>query len=100
VHNDDAVAKVIRARTPPRGGDVDQHRQRLWALTRPGIEPMTVSAEIIAFTDGVELEILVSGRPRPRLRFLRDSTARSYAGRMQTKLLGRGFAAAAAVAVA
>jgi hypothetical protein len=96
-----AVGRVIRAKTPPRGADLDEHRQTLWVLTRPGVEPVTITTEIIAFIDGVELEISVGGEPRPRLRFLRDGTARTYASRMQTKLLGRGFApATSAVAVA
>jgi hypothetical protein len=90
------VAKVIRARTPPRGADFDEHRQTLWALTRSGIEPMTITVEIIAFTDAVELQISVGAEPRPRLRFLRDGAARSYANRMHAKLVSRGFAAAAA----
>ena len=96
MHNDGAVGKVIRARTPPRGANLDEHRQTLWMLTRPGVEPMTVTAEIIAFTDGVELEIRVGSIARPRLRFLRDGTARGYANRMHAKLLTRGFVAAAA----
>jgi hypothetical protein len=100
VHNVVAVGTVIRAKTPPRGADFDEHRQTLWVLMRSGIGPTTVTAEIIAFTDAVELEISVEGQPRPRLRFLRDGAARGYASRMQTKLLGRGFAAAASAAVA
>ena len=93
------MGRVIRARTPPRGANLDEHRQTLWVLTRPGIEPTTVTAEIIAFTDAVELEICVGSVARPRLRFLRDGTARVYANRLHAKLLGRGFDAAA-VAVA
>jgi hypothetical protein len=85
------VGQVIRASTPPRGGDGDEYLDSLWLLAREGAAPLTVRAEIVALTDAVELQLTVNGGPRPRLRFLRDTAARAFAKRMHERLLRRGF---------
>lgn len=85
------MAQVIRASTPPRGGDRDEYLELLWLLAREGAIPLTVKAEIVALTDAVELQITVNGVARPRLRFLRDVSARTFATRMRDRLLRRGF---------
>ena len=92
------MGRVIRAETPPRGKESDEHRQVLWTVTRLDIDPLVVTAELVAFIDAVELEITVSGVARRRKRFLRDVTARTFANRLRGRLLGRGFADAASVA--
>jgi hypothetical protein len=85
------VAHIIRASTPPRGTDCDEYREILWSVARKGDAPLAVRVDIVGCTDAVELEVTLAGRVRPRLRFLRDTTARSFAARMHAKLLGRGF---------
>ena len=85
------MGQVIRARTPPRGGDSDEFVDLLWLLARDGAVPLAVRAEIVAYTDAVELQLTLNGSPRPRLRFLRDTAARAFANRMRDRLLRRGF---------
>lgn len=82
-------ARVIRASTPPRGGSYLDARETLWELRHGCTEP--IRAELIGLTDGVEVEIYRGERFRRRWRFLTDSSARSYAARLRTRLERRSF---------
>jgi hypothetical protein len=79
----------MRASTPPRNDERDEQREILWRLVKADVPSMT--AEIIALIDAVELEVFVGDERRRALRFLRDTAARGYANRLRHKLIGRGF---------
>jgi hypothetical protein len=83
-------ARVIRAPTPPRGEDAQpEARETLWEL-RKGTD-VPIRADLIALTDGVEIELFRGARFRRRYRFLTDSAARSYAARLRARLERRSF---------
>ena len=81
--------RVVRASTPPRHGGETEEREVLWMLSRRGSP--SVRADLVAFTDAIELETFTDGTFRRRWRFLRDTTARQYADRLKRRLLSRGF---------
>jgi len=58
-------------------------------LSREGAAPPR--AELVGYTDAVELETFSDGVFRRRWRFLRDATARHYAERVKRRLMARGF---------
>src|SRR5258708_3482524 len=80
---------VVRAPTPPRQGTYQDGRGILWVLRRRGAR--TLRAELVALTDGVEMELFGDDRFRRRWRFLTDSGARSFADRVRARLERRGF---------
>jgi len=83
-------ARVIRAPTPPRdGASYQDARETLWELRHGATEP--IRADLIALTDGVELELFRGHVFRRRWRFLTDSAARSYAARLRARLERRSF---------
>lgn len=82
-------ARVIRAPTPPRNGAIQDARETLWELRHQGDRP--IRADLIAFTDGVEVELFSGGILRRRLRFLTDAAARGYAVRLRARLERREF---------
>lgn len=51
----------------------------------------TISLVLVALTDGVELEVWADGSLRRRARFLRDTEARKYSGRLSARLARRGY---------
>jgi hypothetical protein len=83
------TSRVIRANTPPRNAERDEHRETLWRVTKA--DAPAVSAVIVGLVDAVELEVFVGNAPRRTLRFLRDTGARSYADRLRQRLTRRGF---------
>jgi hypothetical protein len=86
---DSSQGRVIRASTPPRKGPVAEDREVLWMLSREGAPP--ARAELVAYTDAVELETFSGSAFRRRWRFLRDTAARQYAARVKRRLIARGF---------
>ena len=83
------AARVIRLSTPPRGHETVDGEHTVWMLFRLGSRP--IRAVLVAFTDGVELEIYCEGFLRRRFRFLRDSTAQRFAERLRSRLERKGF---------
>ena len=83
------MGRVIRAPTPPRGGAYQDARETLWELRNDG--SARVRADIVALTDGVELELFSRGALRRRWRFLIDAAARGYATRLRARLERRDF---------
>lgn len=82
-------SRVIRAPTPPRDGSHTDARETLWELRNGDGDPIRV--ELIALTDGVEIELFRGMAFRRRWRFLTDSAARGYAARLRTRLERRAF---------
>ena len=82
-------AGVIRASTPPRHGESQDGRETLWELRHDTELP--IRADLIALTDGVELELFGGGVLRRLLRFLTDAAARGYAVRLRARLERRAF---------
>jgi hypothetical protein len=64
-------------------------RAALWELR--SIDGNKVHTDLVALTDGVELEVFGGAELRRRWRFLTDSSARGYAGRLRARLERRGF---------
>jgi hypothetical protein len=58
-------------------------------LSRQGAP--SIRAELVAFTDAVELETFSGGRLQRRRRFLTDAAARRYAARLRFRLERRLF---------
>ena len=85
-------SRIIKAPTPPRGPHVEDGRRKLWRLFCDAKPP--IQADLVAYTDGVELELLVGEVVRKRLRFLRDSGATDYADRLARRLNGKGYSTA------
>lgn len=74
--------------SPRRTSFSEDARQSLCLVHR---NDQTINLELVALTDGVELEIWADGLLRRRLRFLRDTEARKYSDRMSARLLRRGY---------
>jgi hypothetical protein len=87
--------RVVRAPTPPRGPLVVDGQTTLWTLS-PSAGAPVLRANLIAFADAAELEILVDDELRRRLRFIRDAGARTYAERLRRRLTARGYSPVAA----
>ncbi len=80
---------VIRAKSPPRQENEQDGRESLWVLRR--MEAPALRADLIAFTDGVEVELFQGEQLRRRWRFLTDSAARGYATRLRKRLERRRY---------
>jgi hypothetical protein len=80
---------VIRAKSPPRQGNEQDGRESLWVLRRT--EAPALRADLIAFTDGVEVELFQDEELRRRWRFLTDSAARGYLTRLRKRLERRRY---------
>ena len=81
--------RVVRAPTPPRDGEHQDARETLWEL-RQDASP-AIRADLIAFTDAVEVELFKGGAFRRRWRFLTDFAARAYTTRLRARLEQRAF---------
>ena len=77
-------ARVIRASTPPRDEAFQDARETLWELRHDTELP--IRADLIALTDGVEVELFSGGVLRRHLRFLTDAGARGYTVRLRARL--------------
>ena len=77
-----------RFRSPPRGSFSEDARESVSLIHR---DDQTINVELVALTDGVELEIWADGLLRRRLRFLRDTEARKYSERVVSRLVRRGY---------
>ena len=74
---------------PPRRDEFSEDaRESLCLIHR---NDQTINVELVALTDGVELEIWADGMLRRRLRFLRDTEARKYSDRIAARLRRRGY---------
>jgi hypothetical protein len=84
------MTKPVNAviRMPARDGIHEEARETL-AMLRGCRQ--TINLVLIAFTDGVELEVWADGSLRRRARFLRDSEARKYSERLSGRLTRRGY---------
>jgi hypothetical protein len=61
----------------------------LWVLRRP--DAPSVRADLVALTDGVEIELFQNDQLHRRWRFLTDATARRWAARLAKRLSQRNF---------
>jgi hypothetical protein len=77
-----------RRSSPVRGPFVEDARESLCLVHR---HDQTINVDLVALTDGVELEIWADGVLRRRLRFLRDTEARKYSERVAARLTRRGY---------
>jgi hypothetical protein len=75
-------------RMPARAGVQEEARETLSLLH--GCR-QTINLVLVALSDGVELEVWADGALRRRARFLRDSEARKYSGRLSARLARRGY---------
>jgi hypothetical protein len=84
------MVKKTRASSHPiaRGDIQEDGRENL--ATLHGCH-QTIDMVLVALTDGVELEVWADGRLRRRARFLRDTQARKYSERLETRLSRRGY---------
>jgi hypothetical protein len=83
------LSHVIRAASPPRQGTEQDARESLWVLRRRDGPP--IRADLVALTDGVEVELFEDDKLRRRWRFITDAAARSWATRLATRLGRRNF---------
>jgi hypothetical protein len=84
-----AMPKKTSPRPPPTRGAVNEDARQTLAMLRGCSQ--TVNVVLVAFTDGVEIEIWADGSLRRRSRFLRDSEARKYCERLSVRLQRRGY---------
>lgn len=68
---------------------MEEGRQVAWTMYQD--HGPSVSAVVVAYTDGVELELRVGEETRRRLRFLRDTGATEYMRRIEAWLLRGGY---------
>jgi len=78
-----------RRLSPPRRGSFSEDARESVCLIHR--DNQTINVELVALTDGVELEIWADGLLRRRLRFLRDTEARKYCERVASRLTRRGY---------